>query len=150
MVDFTIALAGMNIGINARFDEIKTMCADYITDAQPDFVLTSSPEAISFEYRKAQREAEVENLPIMVYPQPYMETLAIYRMIAERMMDYNTILFYDRCVYSTNQGYNYDFPLIFIGCTGLTVSAANRCRFISHRFFLPLVKAEKIWHIQNR
>lgn len=105
MVDFTIALAGMNIGINARFDEIKTMCADYLTDAQPDFVLTSSPEAILNEYKKCLREAEVENLPMTLFPQPYMETLAIYRMIAERMMDFDTILFHGSVVSVDGEGY---------------------------------------------
>ncbi len=105
MVDFTIALAGLNIGISARFDEIKKMCADYLTDAQPDFVLTSSPEAIAYEYRKSAREAVVENLPIPVHPQPYMETLAIYRMIAERAMDYGIILFHGSVVSVDGQGY---------------------------------------------
>ena len=40
-----------------------------------------------------------------LYPQPYMETLAIYRMIAERMMDYDTLLFHGSVVSVDGEGY---------------------------------------------
>lgn len=105
MFEFTIKLAGLRIGIVSRYDRIQTMCADYLTDEAPDFTLTSTPDAVMYEWKKYLREAQRENQTIYLHPQSYMETLAIYRMIAERMMEFDTILFHGSVVSVDGEGY---------------------------------------------
>jgi hypothetical protein len=105
MFEFTIELAGKRIGIVSRYEEIREMCAEYLTDEAPDFIVESNREVMEREWQKYLREAKVENQTIYLYPRPYLETLAIYRMIAERMMDFDTILFHGSVVSVDGEGY---------------------------------------------
>ena len=105
MIDFTISLAGVNIGITSRFEKVRDMCRDYLTDSAPDFSVTMTPEAIVYEWDKSLREARMEGTPIYLHKQDYLETLAVYRKIAEQIMDYDTILFHGSVISVDGEGF---------------------------------------------
>lgn len=105
MYDFTISLAGINIGISAKYEKMRLFCRNYLTDAAPAFSVTATPEDIAFEQKKSDREKALEGLPLIQYPEPYLESLALYRKMAKELLDYDTILFHGSALSVDGQGY---------------------------------------------
>lgn len=105
MTEFTIGIAGRKIKICALYEYAKEYCQAYLTDGQPDFTVAICPEDVDFERKKADRENEVEGLPHVDYQPEYLETLAIYRKIAEKMLDYNAFLFHGSALSVDGKGF---------------------------------------------
>ena len=97
-IRFRIALAGEVIGVSALHDGLRTFCKDYLTDAPASFHVVITPADIAFEREKSCREAAVEGFPPDEYSDEYLETLAAYRKIAERLIDRDTLLFHGSCI----------------------------------------------------
>ena len=72
---FVVRLAELNISIKNKYDYIKTMCSDYITDKKADFCVSASDEEI-------RAEGNGKN-----FDMGYLESLAIYRKIAKKIME---------------------------------------------------------------
>ena len=99
MREFQITLAGRQIGIRSLHDEVFHLCRDYLSDApEVSFLVETTPEDIRFEQEKSLREAALEGKPAGFYPEPYLETLAVYRKIAARMPEYGTWLMHGSAV----------------------------------------------------
>lgn len=77
---FVVRLAELNISIENKYDYIKTMCRDYITDKKADFCVSASDEEI-------RAEGNGKN-----FDMGYLESLAIYRKIAKKIIEYNGFL----------------------------------------------------------
>lgn len=105
MTEFSIAIAGRVIRICALHEYAKDFCANYLTEAAPDFSVEICPEDIEFERMKSAREDEVEGIPQRHFPSDYLETLAIYRKIVEKMLDYNAFLFHGSAISVDGEGY---------------------------------------------
>lgn len=105
MTEFTISIAGLRIQILAQYPYAKEYCQNYLTDGEPDFTVTISPEDIEYERMKSAREDEVEGIPPRTFEPSYLETLAIYRKIAEKMLDYGAFLFHGSAISVDGEGY---------------------------------------------
>jgi len=102
----TYRLADCTIRISSIYGEVYRLCAAYqATDAAIDFSVETSQTDIDFERKKSVIEAEREGIPIRQFSDGYLETLAVYRKIAEKMPDYDTILFHGSCVAVDGLGY---------------------------------------------
>ena len=95
---FTVCLAGINIAITSLFDEVYDFCRDYLTDAPADMSVSVTAEDIFNEKIKNIREAQLEGLPVVDYPDSYLETLAVYRKIVTKMLDFDTFLMHGAVV----------------------------------------------------
>jgi hypothetical protein len=98
------------IKITHEYAYLKEYCRDYLvneTDCKltPDFEITVSNANIDYEFAKAANEAKLEGMPIRHFSDEYMETLAVYRRIAERLLDYDTLLFHGSLIAVDGQGY---------------------------------------------
>jgi hypothetical protein len=98
MTEFTIALAQKRIHITANFESTRNYCAAYLCEGTPDFCVVINQEDIEFERRKSAAEDELEGNPVTHFSDRYLETLAVYRKIAEKMADYDTLLFHGSVV----------------------------------------------------
>ena len=99
-------IAERNIQVSSLYDEVHSLCANYISDAEcTDFSVTATRDDIESEREKSAREDAYENIPVRRFSDAYLETLAIYRKIAERMPYYDTILFHGSCVAVDGIGY---------------------------------------------
>ncbi len=98
-------IAEKNIGINSIYPEVHEYCKDYLVDAQPDFIITTAQSDIDFEREKSARESSLEGLPLVKYPDYYLEELAVYRKIAVKMLDYDTFLFHGSVVSVDDKAY---------------------------------------------
>jgi hypothetical protein len=94
MTEFTIGIAGRLIRIRALHEHAKEFCQNYLADGEPDFSVEIAPSDIDFERMKSAREDEMEGRAICHHSDEYLETLAIYRKIVEKMLDYNAFLFH--------------------------------------------------------
>lgn len=105
MTEFTIGIAGRRVRICALYEYAKEFCKNYLTEGEPDFSVAVTPEDIDYEREKSAREDEAEGIPIREFSSDYLETLAIYRKIAEKMLDYGAFLFHGSAISVDGQGY---------------------------------------------
>ena len=109
---FLIRLAGKVIRIEPQHEEIRPYYQDYLVAdlssdcGQPgvDFTVRIQKDDILFEKNKSAEVGEA-GLTACDYSETYLETLAVYRKIAEKMPDYGTILFHGSAVAVDGQVY---------------------------------------------
>ena len=77
--------AGKTVEVNSLNKAVHDYCADYLSDAPADFSITTTQADIDYERSRAEHPG---------YPDGYLEELAVYRKISEKMPYYDTILFH--------------------------------------------------------
>ncbi len=105
MNNFKIRLADKIIEISAIHKYIADYCKEYISTGISDFSVQVTQSDIDFEREKSKQEDIKEDIPIRHFSDDYLETLAVYRKIADEMLEYNTILFHGSVVSVDNIGY---------------------------------------------
>ena len=98
-------LADRIIEIRSLHLMIHEQCKEYRAAGVPDFRIEITPSDIVFEREKSAQADKAEERAIQFYSDGYLETLAAYRKIAERMPEYDTILFHGSCVAVDGAGY---------------------------------------------
>ena len=99
-------IAGRRIRVESIWPDVHRFCADYRTeDGTPDFTVTVTQDQIDFERTKSARERAAEGLPPLPSSDASLEELAVYRRIAERMPDYDTILMHGSLLAADGEGY---------------------------------------------
>ncbi len=76
---FNIKIADTTISIDNKYDYIEKMCRDYITDEDAMFSVSVTDDEIMAEGADG-------------FPPEYLETLAVYRKIADKMPEYGGFL----------------------------------------------------------
>ena len=79
-----VKLADIPIGIDNRYKYIENYARDYLTDEEPVFTVSISDDDIERE-----RAATDED-----FTPGYLESIATYRKIAERLPDYDAVVFH--------------------------------------------------------
>ena len=111
MREFRISLAGQTVAIRSIYDEVYHLCRDYLSDVpEAAFHVETAPEDIAFERDKSLREAALEGKPAVLYPEPYLETLAVYRKIAAGMLKYDTWLMHGSSVAVGHEAFLFTAP----------------------------------------
>ena len=105
MEEFKIALAGKIICVSALHASTRSFCQDYLTEGTADFSVEVTPESIAYERRKSALEDQAEGIAQRQFSDAYLETLAIYRKIADRMLDWDTLLFHGSVIAVDGSGY---------------------------------------------
>lgn len=93
------------VEISSLYSKVHDYCADYLTDEPADYTVTVTQEDIAFEREKSAREDALEGIPVRTFSESYLEELAVYRRIAEKMTDYDTILFHGSVIAVDGEGY---------------------------------------------
>ncbi len=101
----TYRFAEQIVEIHAMYPDVYALCADYRTEGRADFSVSTTPRHIAFEREKSAREDAAAHRAVREYGDGYLETLAVYRMIAEKMPDYDTFLFHGSCIAVDGAGY---------------------------------------------
>jgi len=84
MTFFNITLARVPIYIKCLFPSTEVFCKNYLTEEKGKYSVAINKEDIEYEKKISIYEA----------PDRYLETLALYRKIAELMIDENVLLFH--------------------------------------------------------
>ena len=106
MLDFTICLAGKRIGISCEFERTRDYCADYLTREPEELHITCNQEDLLREQELARRnDPDCGDIPPAL-----LEQAAVYRKIADRMIEYDILLFHGSVVSVDGQGYLFTAP----------------------------------------
>ena len=97
-MEFTVCLAGKNIAVKSLYDEAYELCRDYLTDKPSDMTVEVTSDDINHERELNIRESQVEGIPVYDYPDSYLETLAVYRKIVTKMLEFDTFLMHGAVV----------------------------------------------------
>ena len=98
-------IADKVVEICSIYNEVHEYCSDYLTDESTDYSVTTTQADIDYEREKSAREDEIEGILTRHFSDSYLEELAVYRKIAEKMLDYDTILFHGSVVAVEAMGY---------------------------------------------
>lgn len=94
---FCIQIAEVLIAIENRYAFTERLCADYIVDTSPDdcdISVAATPEEIA-----------AENDEKGSFSPAYCESLALYRKICTRMLDFNAFLFHAAIISYAGRGF---------------------------------------------
>lgn len=96
---FKILIAGTVIEIFSNYDCVHEFCIDYLTDKSADLTVHINLEDIEYERLRDDKStgSGAGRIP-SDYPDSYLEVLACYRKIAEKMMDRDTLLMHGAAV----------------------------------------------------
>ena len=94
MSEFTIEIAGRRVGVTACHELAQEFRRDYLCDGQPYFAVATTQADIDWEREISRRESELEGLPLPNYSDGYLEITAVQRKIAERLLQFDIILFH--------------------------------------------------------
>ena len=91
---FSVKLAGHVIGVSVMYESTRSFLKDYLADEEPEFSVSVVPEDIQKEREKSEREALKEGHEVYRHSDAYLETLALYRKIADGLSSYDVLLFH--------------------------------------------------------
>ena len=94
---FCVQIAEVLVAIENCYAFTERLCADYIVDALPDecnFLVSATPE-----------ETAAENSDEGTFSPAYCESLALYRKICTRMLDYDAFLLHAAVVSYAGRGF---------------------------------------------
>lgn len=107
-IEFKIKLAGVCIAVKANYKSTKEFCRSYITSEPEAFTVMIEKQDIDAERERSEREKQSRQQRQRRFEDTsaaYLETLALYRKIADRMISYNTLLFHGSVVAVNHQAY---------------------------------------------
>lgn len=97
-MEFTVCLAGINVAVKSIFDEVYDFCRDYMTCEVADLSVEVTPDDIAYERFINIREAQIEGIPVVDYTDSYLETLAVYRKIVSKLLEFDIFLMHGAVV----------------------------------------------------
>ena len=80
----TIEVAGLAIALDNKFPYTERLCREYLTDKKPLFTVCATNEEM-------ERERGVSEYD---YPDGYIESIVLYRKIAEKLPEYDAFVFH--------------------------------------------------------
>ena len=98
MTNFTIAIAGVSVGITALHESTRDYCQDYLTQNAPDFSVEVTQGDIDRERQLSADEDILEGHAVRNHSDAVLETTAVYRKIVNRLIDYDILLFHGSTV----------------------------------------------------
>lgn len=102
---FNIELCDIIIEIHSIYDEVYHLCKDYLADKEKDFTVIIYPDDIEYERQQSIKEALFEHKPVYDFPDAYLETIAVYRKIAEHLIEYDIIVFHGAAIKINDKAY---------------------------------------------
>lgn len=91
-------IAGRSIAIESLYPDVHAYCAAYRHAGDPDFTIRITPADIDRERDKSAREDQRQGIAPRAFPEGYLEELAVYRQIADRMPAYDTLLIHGSAI----------------------------------------------------
>ena len=101
----TYRLGGKVIEIASVHTAVHTYCEAYRYGGSPDFAVQTTQPDIEFEREGSALEDLREGRAVRQFPDEYLEKLAVYRKIAEKMPEYDTFLFHGSAIAVDGRAY---------------------------------------------
>lgn len=101
----TYRLAGHTIKIESLYSQVHTLCAAYRVEDDAEYCITTAPADIAYERKRSVRADELEGVAVREYANPYLETLAVYRKLAQLLVQDDILLMHGAVVAVDGQAY---------------------------------------------
>lgn len=101
----TYRLAGHTIRIESLYSQVHTLCKAYRVDGEAEYCITTTPADIAYERKRSARADELEGAAVREYTDPYLETLAVYRKLAQLLVQDDILLMHGAVVAVDGQAY---------------------------------------------
>ena len=105
MYEGVYRLADVPVQITSLYDEVQVMCAPYSTTDAPQLHIVTTVEDIEAEGHKSDEERRQEGLPEYHFPEPYLETLAVYRQLATELLAKGVLLIHGSVIAVDGEAY---------------------------------------------
>ena len=105
MTEFTVMLAEIPVRIRPIHPEMADFLAQYRCDEEPAFTLEMSREDLERERRISAETHARKGEPVPRSSDRYLETLAIYRKLAEELLERDVLLFHGSAVAVDGEAY---------------------------------------------
>lgn len=105
MEQFTIRIAGWVIAIRAIYASTRKYCKAYLSKTSHDFTVELNPQDISVEQEIVDQERVIEGLLIKRIDERLLERTALQRKIAEKLFEFDTLLFHGSVIAVDGEGY---------------------------------------------
>ncbi len=97
--------AGHCVEIDSIFMQVHKLCAPYHSDGCPEYAVQTSWDDIDYEREKSDAESRIEGREPSGCSDAYLETLAVYRKLADCLLDENILLFHGSAIAVDGTGY---------------------------------------------
>lgn len=94
MTEFTVKLAEVPISVRCHFETTKNFCRNYLTDEAGELDIVLDASDILRERRLNANQMALEGHSQASFSDAYLETLALYRKIADRLAERSILLFH--------------------------------------------------------
>ena len=101
----TYRLAGHTIKIESLYSQVHTLCAAYRVEDDAEYCITTAPADIAYERQRSARADELEGAAVREHADPYLETLAVYRKLAQLLVQDDILLMHGAVVAVDGQAY---------------------------------------------
>ena len=105
MAQFNLKVAGHTAYVTSLFESTRDYCRNYLTEEEPDFFITVTPDDMAFEQKMLDEEAAEEGMRRRRFTDPFLERAAIQRKFAEYLFDDDILLFHGSAVAVDGEGY---------------------------------------------
>ncbi len=100
MISYKMCLAGSVFKVDCFFESTKDFCKDYLSDQDPEYEIVIGEEDLYFERSMDELNSSDR----------YLEVLAVYRKIAEEIIDKDVILFHSSALELDGDAYVFSAP----------------------------------------
>lgn len=105
VTEFTISLAGVAVTVEAIYPQTRDFCRDYLTDEAGECAVTISEADIDSEAERSAQEDALEGIAPRRFSRPYLETLAVYRKVADELLEKEAVVFHSAVVAYDGKAY---------------------------------------------
>lgn len=105
MDQFTMKIAGQVVRVNAQYPSTREYCKEYLCEGEPDFSIEITPKDIDLEGKISDRERSAEGLRPHAFKAFQLERTALQRKLAERLFEYDTLVFHGSVIAVDGEGY---------------------------------------------
>ncbi|MBE6876022.1 MAG: hypothetical protein E7496_04740 [Ruminococcus sp.] len=98
-------IADKVIAVTSIYEQVHQLCQDYRTEETAEYAVSITEQDLQFEREKSRKTALKEGRKPYDFAPGYLEELAVYRKISEKMPDYDTFLFHGSVIAVDGQGY---------------------------------------------
>ena len=140
---FTVALADIPIRISCRHEENRAFLRDYLTDRETMFTIEPTEDDLDRIQQGLDRIAEAEGNPKEQRSDSFLENNAIHALIAEKLVEYDILLFHGSALCMDGQAYIFTAP----SGTGKSTHARLRREAFGDRVWMindekPLIRVQ--------
>lgn len=105
MNDFAVKMADVSVHIHSVYPEMSRFLRQYLTEEEPELSITMSREDIRREQELDERIRETAGRKPLINSERHLETLAIYRKLAEVLVDKQVLLFHGSAIAVDGEAY---------------------------------------------